>query len=125
MGFIISMKGIIVDPLKVEEITQFHPPRRIQQLQILQGKLNFLQRFVPNYANIMKGFMRILKKGVPICWGEAKNLSFDALKKALVSNPLMIPLDYNQYFLLYLVEVYWHRGRPRVQCSRVHQQIPN
>jgi hypothetical protein len=51
----------------------------------------------------MKGFMRLLKKGVPFCWDEATQRSFDALKKALVSTPLLSPPDYNQYFLLYLV----------------------
>jgi hypothetical protein len=91
LGFIVSTKGIMVDPLKVEEITQFPPPCTIRQLQSLQGKVNFLRCFVPNYANIMKGFMRLLKKGVPFYWDEATQCSFDALKKVLVSTPLLSP----------------------------------
>jgi hypothetical protein len=51
----------MVDPLKVEEILRLPPPCTIRQLQGLQGKANFLRRFIVNYANITKGFMRLLK----------------------------------------------------------------
>jgi hypothetical protein len=105
LGFIVSTKGIMVDPLKVEAITQFPPPRIVRQLQSLQGKVNFLRHFVLNYANITKGFMHLLKKGVPFCWDEVAQCSFDALKKALVSNPLLSPPNYNRDYLLYLAAV--------------------
>jgi hypothetical protein len=102
LGFIVSTKGITVDPLKVEVITQFPPPCTVHQLQSLQGKENFLWFFVPNYDNIMKGFIQLLKKGVPFCWNEETQCLFDALRKALVLTPLLSSLYYNQYFLLCL-----------------------
>ena len=46
LGFIVSTKGIMVDHLKVEAITQFPPPHTVHQLHSLQGKGNFLRRFV-------------------------------------------------------------------------------
>jgi hypothetical protein len=48
--------------------------------------------------------MRLLKNGVPFYWDELALRSFDALKKYIVSNPLLSPLDYNRDFLLYLEE---------------------
>jgi hypothetical protein len=95
----------MVDPLKVEEINQFPPPCTIIQVQILQGKVNFLRHFVPNYANITKGFMHLLNKGVPFFWDEASQRYFDYLKKELVLTPLLSPPDYNRDYLLYLVAV--------------------
>ena len=65
LGFIVANDGICVDPLKVEAITNLPLPHMILQLQSLQGKANFLRRFIVNYAKITKGFMRLLKKGVP------------------------------------------------------------
>jgi hypothetical protein len=65
LGFIVSTIGIMVDPLKVEAIIQLPPPRTILQLQHLQGKENFLRRFIANYVEITKGFMHLLKKDVP------------------------------------------------------------
>lgn len=46
--------------------------------------------------------MRLLKSWVPFFWYESTQCSFDALKKALISAPLLSPLDYNKYFMLYL-----------------------
>jgi Na+-transporting NADH:ubiquinone oxidoreductase subunit NqrB len=46
--------------------------------------------------------MRILKKGVPLFWDEVTQCSFEALKHALTSTPLLNPLDYGKYFLFYL-----------------------
>jgi hypothetical protein len=47
--------------------------------------------------------MHLLKKGVPFCWDEATQRSFEALKHALMSTPLFNPPDYGKDFLLYLV----------------------
>jgi hypothetical protein len=46
--------------------------------------------------------MHLLKKGVPFCWDEVAQRSFEALKHALTSAPLLSPLDYGKDFLLYL-----------------------
>lgn len=102
LGFIISTEGIRVDPSKVEAIIQLPPPSSICQLQSLQGKANFLRRFIANYAEITKGFMCFLKKGVPFLWDDFMQRSFDALKQALISAPLLSPPDYGRDFLLYL-----------------------
>jgi hypothetical protein len=46
--------------------------------------------------------MCLLKKGVPFFWDEAAQCSFEVLKSALMSAPLLIPPDYGKDFLLYL-----------------------
>jgi hypothetical protein len=46
--------------------------------------------------------MRLLKKDIPFYWDEASQCSFDALKHALTTAPLLWPPNYNKDFLLYL-----------------------
>jgi hypothetical protein len=92
----------MVDPLKVEAIVQLPPPCTILQLQSLQGKVNFLRCFIANYAEITKGFMHLLKKDVPFHWDDVAQCSFEALKHALTTAPLLRPPNYNKDFLLYL-----------------------
>jgi hypothetical protein len=100
-----STKGIMVDPLKVEEIFQFPPTHTIPQLQSLQGKSNLLQHFVSNYVEITKVFMHLSKKGVPFYWDEVIGHSFEALKFSLTSATLLTPSDYGKDFFLYLVAI--------------------
>jgi hypothetical protein len=46
--------------------------------------------------------MRLLKKEVPFYWDDVAQRSFNALKHALRTVPLLRPPNYNKYFLLYL-----------------------
>jgi hypothetical protein len=102
LGFIVSIHGIRVDPLKVEAILNLPPPSTLRQLQSLQGKANFLRRFIPNYAELMKGFTRLLKKGYEFVWDDTANKAFEALKLALTRTPLLFPPDYSRDYFLYL-----------------------
>jgi hypothetical protein len=102
LGFLVSETEIMVDPLKVEAILRLPPPCTIRQLQGLQGKANFLRQFIVNYANITKGFMHLFKKDTPFIWDERAQESFNALKKALVSTPLLKSPDYRRDYLLYI-----------------------
>ena len=103
LGFIVSKKGIRVFPLKVEAILILPPHSTIGYLQSLQGMDNFLHRFVINYTNLTKYFMHLLKKDTPFLWDEWAQESFDAINKSLKSTPMLSPLDYGRYFLLYVV----------------------
>ena len=88
--------------MKVEAIVNIPPPHSIRQIQILEGKSNFLRRFIVNYAKITKGFMRLLKQDTPFVWDEIAQLAFEALKNALLQALLLHPLYYSWDFILYL-----------------------
>ena len=85
----------MIDPFKVEAILNLPPPRNLRQLQSLQGKANFLRRFLANFAELTRGYMRLLKKDTPFRWDEQANKSFEALKKALTSSPILSPPDFS------------------------------
>src|SRR5713101_4005035 len=46
--------------------------------------------------------MRLLKQDTPFVWDETAQLAFEALKKALLSAPLLRPPDYSRDFILYM-----------------------
>ena len=68
LGFVVSKDGIRLDPCEVQAIINLPPPSNLLQIQKLQGKANFLRRFIPNYAELAKGYTRLLKKDVPFVW---------------------------------------------------------
>ena len=47
--------------------------------------------------------MCLLKQETPFLWDEATQQSFESLKKALLSTPILHPSDYTKDFILYLV----------------------
>ena len=46
--------------------------------------------------------MHLLKKDTPFYWDERAQESFNALKQALASTPVISPMDYSRNFLLYV-----------------------
>ena len=70
LGFVVSKDEIRLDPCKVQAIINLPPPSNLLQIQKLQGKANFLRRFIPNYAELAKGYTRLLKKDVPFVWDQ-------------------------------------------------------
>jgi hypothetical protein len=96
LGFIVSRHGIRVDLIKAEAILNLPPPSSLCQLQSLQGKANFLRQFILNYAEITRGFTRLLKKGSEFVWDKVAHNAFEALKLSLTKAPLLFPPDYSR-----------------------------
>jgi hypothetical protein len=69
----------------------------------LQGKTNFSRRFIPSYAELKKGFTRLLKKGYDFVWDDTENKAFEASKLTLTHTPLLFPPDCSQDYFLYIV----------------------
>jgi len=95
LGFIVSKKGIQVDPMKVRAIAELPPPRTLQRLQSLQGKINFLRGFVPDYTTQAQGFLHLLRQDLPFKWDDFTQQSFDALKSVLSTAPMISPPAYD------------------------------
>jgi hypothetical protein len=102
IGFIVSIHGIQVDPLKVLAILNLPPPSTLRQLQSLQGKEFFLRHFIPSYSELTKGFTRFLKKGYEFVWDDNANKAFETLKLSLTCTPLLFSPDYSRDYFLYL-----------------------
>jgi hypothetical protein len=100
LGFIMSLHGIRVDPLKVEAILNLPRPSTLLQLQSLQGKENVFHRFIPNYVELTEVFTQLLKKGYKFVWDDTASKPFASLKLSLTCTPLFFPLDYSQDYLL-------------------------
>ena len=98
----VSKDGIQIDPLKIAAILALPTPTNVLELQSLQGKENFLHRFVCNFAEKMHGYMCFLKKNTPFFWDDQAQRTFDNLKHALTHSPVIHPPNYSKDFLLYV-----------------------
>jgi hypothetical protein len=65
------------------------------------GNVNFLRRFIPNLAEIIKHITYMLRKGNKIKWNLEANKSFEDIKVALTKSPVLSSLDFMKDFILF------------------------
>lgn len=75
--------------------------RSNKDIQAFNGKMNFLCRFVPNLAEHLREITDMLKKDSVVKWTEEAIQSFNLVKLALSSAPILISPDYSQDFILF------------------------
>ena len=54
LGHIVSKKGISIDPERIKAIEQIPFPHNKKGMQYFMGTINFVRRFVPDFAQIVK-----------------------------------------------------------------------
>ena len=89
LGFMVSQRGIEVNPKKVRAILELEPPRTVKAVQSLNGKVAALNRFVSKAADKCLPFFRVLRKSFE--WTNECQKAFEDLKKYLSSPPLLSP----------------------------------
>ena len=62
LGFMVSQRGIDVNPEKVQAIMELAPPKTVKEVQSLNGKIAALNRFVSRVTDKCLPFFRILKR---------------------------------------------------------------
>jgi hypothetical protein len=76
LGHIISKDRILVDTSMIEEIEKIPLPKYTKFLQSFFGKINFIRRFIPIFAEIVKLLIYLLKKHVLFEWDNDCKRSF-------------------------------------------------
>jgi ribonuclease HI len=101
LGHIVSAEGVRIDPSRVEAIQTLSLPRSRKEVQAFLGKINFLRRFVSNFAELVKHITTMLRKGNEVKWTVEPRESFVQIKKALTEAPVLISPDYSKDFLIF------------------------
>ncbi|KAA3485260.1 RNA-directed DNA polymerase (Reverse transcriptase), Ribonuclease H-like protein [Gossypium australe] len=92
LGFVVSKKGIEIDPDKVKAIQELPPSRR----------LNYIARFISQLTEKCDLIFRLLKKHNLGVWDEVYQKTFDKVKHYLSNAPMLMPRSPNKSLILYL-----------------------
>jgi hypothetical protein len=87
-----------VDKAKVETVEQLPPPTDVKSLRSFLGHAGFYRRFIKDFSKITKSLTHLLQKDVAFDIKEKCFAALRTLKSALVSVPIMQPLDWSQPF---------------------------
>ena len=102
LGFIVSEKGIEVDPDKVKAIQELSPPHTQKQVRGFLGRLNYIARFISQLTERCDPIFRLLKKHNPGEWDDECQEAFDKIKYYLTNPPVLVPPVPNRPLILYL-----------------------
>lgn len=100
LGYVVTPEGLSTDPDKVAPVINFPPPKTIRQLRRFLGMAGWYRRFIPNFSSIAAPLTALQKKNSRWRWTEDQEHSFDALKEAITSAPILARPDFSLPFVL-------------------------
>ena len=70
-------------------------------MQSFLGKINFLRRFISEFAEIVKPLQDMIKKDSNFRWTKEIREAFDKIKEAIVEVPTLWSPNFENEFILY------------------------
>jgi len=98
LGHIISAEGVGTDPAKIVAIQNWPTPASVKDLRSFLGLSSYYRKFVCHYGIISKPLTNLLRKGTLFVWTYATEQSFQALKNALITAPVLALPDFSLPF---------------------------
>ena len=100
LGHKISEKGIEVDRAKIEAIEKLSVPTCVKDIRSFLGHAGFYRRFIKDFSKITRPLCTLLGKDVPFKMDEECIKAFEALKKELISAPIITSPNWSLPFEL-------------------------
>src|SRR5258708_6806844 len=89
LGLVISKDHVVMDPVKVQGVTDWPQPAKVKDVQPFIGFVNFYQRFIHDFSEIARPLHALTQKSKDWSWGAAEQQAFDVLKSAVTSAPML------------------------------------
>jgi hypothetical protein len=93
LGYIITPTGISMDPEKVKAIEEWKEPTNVKGVQSFSRFMNFYRRFIRDFSKITAPLTKLTRKDTRYEWTDAAQSTFEQLKKAMISQPILHYFD--------------------------------
>src|SRR4051812_19149962 len=119
LGHIVSGDGVAVDPAKVLAVTEWESPKLVKEVRSFLGLAGYYRRFIEKCSKVAKTMTELLKKDKKFDWTEGCELSFQELKKRLVTTPVLCLPDLEKDFQVYCDASHQGLGAVLMQDGKV------
>jgi hypothetical protein len=100
VGHVLSRQGVKVDPDKTAAIAQISTPKSVHDVRSFLGCTNCFRKYILGYSQIALPLTNLLKADNQFVWSTDCEKSFQSLKAALLSAPVLVYPDFNKQFVL-------------------------
>jgi hypothetical protein len=94
--------GISIDPERITSILNLPAPNSKKEVQSFMGIINFVRRFFPDFAVMVKPIHNVLKKYRSFSWTIDVENYFLRIKKVISSVPVLEKPNFEKYFIVYI-----------------------
>jgi hypothetical protein len=101
VGHIVGNGQLSTDPKKVKTVTDWPAPKSVKEVRQFLGLAQWFRRFIHHFAELSLPLTALLRKEVQertFEWTAAAQASFDAVKQALCTAPVLVLPDWNRPF---------------------------
>ena len=70
LGFLMSDRGIKVDPSKIRVILEMSPPKSEKEIRGFLGRLQYISRFIAKLTSTCEPIFKLLRKNEPHEWND-------------------------------------------------------
>ena len=89
LGFMVSQRGIEVNPDQIKAVMETPPPKNKKELQRLTGKLVALGHFIARFTDELGPFFLVLWKAGTTGWTNKCQRAFKKIKHYLTQPPIL------------------------------------
>ena len=103
LGYLITCRGIEVNPDQIEVVKRLKLPSSPKEVQVLIGMLVALNHFISKFADHCRQFYQLLRKWREFEWDEECEKAFQDLKEYLMQGPMLIAPEPEEDLFMYLL----------------------
>ena len=101
LGHLVSGKGIKPLPEKLESVKKMPAPTTPKEIKQFLGLVGYYRKFIPRFADIARPMTNLTKQDVSFEWTLQHQASFEMLKDALITSPILKYPDPNKPYTLF------------------------
>lgn len=102
LGYLLTQDGLKANPAKVAAMLQYPQPKTVREVRRFIGAVNWYRRFILHFSELSAPLTDLIKKNKrSILWSDIAETAFQALKRAMVSAPILTLCDYSKPFRIF------------------------
>ncbi|GFQ96659.1 retrovirus-related Pol polyprotein from transposon opus [Trichonephila clavata] len=123
LGHLLSQESIMLYPEKARAVQNFPVPKNIRDARSFLGLCSYYRRFIKDFCLKAQPLQELLKNDSKFTWGSDQNESFEKLKRALTSEPVLGRFDERPPLSLHADANGYRVGATLVQIQKRKEKV--